>query len=207
MRSAAAPDSTGVPVAEFNEFCRNRQKHGHTLNATSTHDTKRAEDVRARINVLSEVPAAWDKKLQQWARWNMPKKEVVNGQRVPDPNEEVLLYQTMLGAWPLEVGEVSGFRKRLQEYMVKALREAMVHTNWAFPDVRHERALSTLLSPSLRNRKITSFFPTSFACIGRSCLLRGAQFSRPAIAENHDSGSPGFLPRIGALGLAISRSR
>ena len=137
-----APDSTGVPVEEFNAFCRNRQKHGHTLNATSTHDTKRAEDVRARINVLSEVPAAWDKRLQQWARWNLPKKKVVNGQSVPDPNEEVLLYQTMLGAWPLEQGDVSGFRKRLQDYMVKAVREAMVHTNWAHPNVRYEQALA-----------------------------------------------------------------
>jgi len=60
---------TGVPVAEFHEFCRNQQKHGHTLNATSTRDTKRAEDLRARINVLSEAPAKWDKMLQRWARW------------------------------------------------------------------------------------------------------------------------------------------
>jgi (1->4)-alpha-D-glucan 1-alpha-D-glucosylmutase len=102
-----APDSTGVPVAEFHLFCYNRQKHGHTLNASATHDTKRAEDVRARISVLSEVPEKWDSVLQLWARCNRAKKILINGQGVPDPNEEFLVYQTMLGAWPLEEGEVS----------------------------------------------------------------------------------------------------
>jgi len=136
-----APDSTGVPVAEFNEFCRNRQPHGHTLNATSTHDTKRAEDARARINVLSEAPEKWAKSLQRWARANKAKKGLVNGQEAPDANEEYLLYQTLLGAWPLDQAEVPGFRKRIEDYMVKALREARVHTNWARPDVPYERAI------------------------------------------------------------------
>ena len=90
-----APDSTGVPMAEFNEFCRNRRPHGHTLNATSTHDTKRAEDVRARINVLSEAPEKWEKSLQRWARANKAQEgagERTRGSRcqrgvsfVPDP--------------------------------------------------------------------------------------------------------------------------
>ena len=136
------PDSTGVPPDAFHEFLSNRQKHNrHTLNATSTHDTKRAEDVRARINVLSEVPALWEEKLRQWASWNKPKKKLVNERPVPDPNEEILLYQTMLGAWPLHNSEVPAFRRRLQDYMVKATREAMVHTKWSRPNVRHERAL------------------------------------------------------------------
>jgi (1->4)-alpha-D-glucan 1-alpha-D-glucosylmutase len=136
-----SPESNGLGVAAFHEFCRHRQRHGHTLNATSTHDTKRAEDVRARINVLSEVAAAWGKKLQRWSRWNKPKKKLVNGLSVPDPNEETLLYQTMLGAWPLEEDQVPGFRRRLQDYMVKAAREAMVHTKWTRPILRHEQAL------------------------------------------------------------------
>ena len=109
------PSSNGVPVAAFHEFLRNRQKHRHTLNATTTHDTKRAEDVRARINVLSELPSLWEEKLQQWASWNKSKKKLVNGRPVPDPNEEILLYQTMLGAWPLDEHERTAFRKRLQQ--------------------------------------------------------------------------------------------
>jgi len=156
-----APDSNGVPVAEFHEFCRERQKHGHTLNATSTHDTKRAEDVRARINVLSEISATWEKHLEKWAQLNQPKKELLNGQGVPDPNEEILLYQTMLGAWPLEDAEVPCFRKRLQAYMVKAAREARVHTQWSQPNLRHEQALThfvtAITTPSENDAFIADF--------------------------------------------------
>ena len=136
------PSSNGVPPAAFHEFLGKRQKHNrHTLNATTTHDTKRAEDVRARINVLSELPSLWDEKLQQWAAWNKSKKRLVKNRPVPDPNEEVLLYQTMLGAWPFRDRDRADFRKRLQHYMVKATREAMVNTKWTRPNVRHERAL------------------------------------------------------------------
>ncbi len=154
-----SPDSCEVGLAAFHEFCRNRQRHGHTLNATSTHDTKRAEDVRARINVLSEAPGAWDKKLQRWSRWNRPKKRLVNGQTVPDPNEETLLYQTMLGAWPLEEDQVPGFRKRLQDYMVKAAREAMVHTKWTYPNVRHEQALIHFVKSITKESEDNPFLP------------------------------------------------
>jgi (1->4)-alpha-D-glucan 1-alpha-D-glucosylmutase len=137
-----APSCTEEPVAAFHAFCRKRRKDWRcTLSATSTHDTKRAEDVRARINVLSEIPAQWEKHLERWARWNGPKKKLVNGRPVPDRNEEILLYQTMLGAWPLDKDEVPAFRKRLQDYMVKATREAMVHTKWTRPNFQHEQAL------------------------------------------------------------------
>ena len=136
------PSSNGVSIASFHEFLTGRQKHNrHTLNATSTHDTKRAEDVRARINVLSELPSLWEEKLNQWRSWNKPKKKLVNGRPVPDPNEETLLYQTMLGAWPFHIKEAPAFRKRLQGYMLKATREAMVNTKWSRPNVKHERAL------------------------------------------------------------------
>jgi len=136
------PSSNGMPPAAFHEFLGNRQKRNrHTLTATTTHDTKRAEDVRMRINVLSELPSLWEQKLQQWASWNKCKKKLVNSRLVPDPNEEILLYQTMLGAWPLDHHERAAFRKRLQQYLVKATREAMVNTKWARPNVRHEQAL------------------------------------------------------------------
>jgi (1->4)-alpha-D-glucan 1-alpha-D-glucosylmutase len=138
-----APTSNGVPLPAFHDFCRYRQEHcRHTLNATSTHDTKRAEDVRARINVLSEIPIKWEGALSRWARWNRTRKRMVDGRLVPDPNEEILLYQTMLGAWPLEREEIPAFRQRLRDYMVKATREAMVHTKWTRPSIRHERALN-----------------------------------------------------------------
>ena len=168
-----APDSTGVPVAEFHEFCRNRQKHGHTLNATATHDTKRAEDVRARINVLSEAPAKWDKTLQRWARWVSPKKGLIDGQKVPDPNEEFLMYQTLLGAWPLEQDNVPGFRKRLESYMVKAVREARVHTNWARPNVRYEEALIHFIKSTTKPTE-DNVFMSDFLHLYREIAYYGA---------------------------------
>ena len=168
------PDSTGVPVAEFHEFCRNRQKHGHTLNATATHDTKRAEDVRTRISVLSEVPEKWDKGLRRWARLNnSKKKKLVDGKSVPDPNEEYLLYQTMLGAWPLEEGDISGFRKRLQDYMVKAVREANVHTSWTRPNLRHERALTHFIK-SITTASSANSFLSDFLRLNGEVAYYGA---------------------------------
>lgn len=138
--------SSTVSLEAFHLFCRDRQVHWpHSLNATSTHDTKRSEDVRARINVLSELPSEWEQHLRNWTRWNSSRKTVVNGRAVPDPSEEILLYQTMLGAWPFHKADVPLFRKRLQSYMTKAAREAMVHTKWTRPNINREKALSRFI--------------------------------------------------------------
>jgi (1->4)-alpha-D-glucan 1-alpha-D-glucosylmutase len=152
------PDS---PVGEFHSQMRERLKNWpYAMNTTSTHDTKRSDDVRARIDVLSEMPAEWEKRLRLWSRWNEDKR-TGNEKRVPDPSEEVLLYQTMLGAWPFDVDEVPSFRTRLQAYMVKAAREAKVHTQWAQPDTEWESRLSqfieAILAPSSRNRFLRDF--------------------------------------------------
>ncbi|MFQ6672874.1 MAG: malto-oligosyltrehalose synthase, partial [Candidatus Tectimicrobiota bacterium] len=132
-----------------------------TLNTTSTHDTKRSEDVRARINVLSEVPGAWTRRLARWSRWNEPNKGEVNGHRVPEPNMEVLLYQTLIGAWPLQADEVPEFRDRLNEYLIKAAREAKVHTSWVRPNEAYESALlgfvDALLEESHANEFLDDF--------------------------------------------------
>lgn len=135
------PNNPAVTIEAFHAHCVDRLKHWpHSMNASSTHDTKRSEDVRARINVLSEMPTEWKRRLTRWSRWN--KKARVNGRPVPDPSEEILLYQTMLGAWPLEASGVPVFKKRLQDYMTKAVREAMVHTRWSRPNREHESALA-----------------------------------------------------------------
>ena len=119
------------------------------MNATSTHDTKRSEDVRARLNVLSEIPGEWQACLQRWSALNLAKKVVVNGNPVPDRNQEVFLYQTMLGAWPLDPAEVPAFKERLQAYLIKAAREAMVHTRWVAPQLDHENGLLAFLEAIL----------------------------------------------------------
>lgn len=117
------------------------QSWPYTLNTSSTHDTKRSEGVRARINVLSEIAEPWRRRLDRWSRLNRSKKQDVHGRPVPESNTEVLIYQTMLGAWPLSSEEVDDFRDRLKEYLVKAVREAKVHSSWIRPNHDYENAL------------------------------------------------------------------
>jgi (1->4)-alpha-D-glucan 1-alpha-D-glucosylmutase len=144
----------------------------HTLNATSTHDTKRSEDVRARINVLSEMPVAWARRLNRWSRLNKGKKSLVNGRSVPDPNEEMLLYQTVVGAWPLDARDIPEFGQRLKAFVIKAAREAKVNTSWLDPDEPYESGLAsfveTVLDESAPNRFLEEFlrFEESIACYG-----------------------------------------
>jgi (1->4)-alpha-D-glucan 1-alpha-D-glucosylmutase len=147
---------------EFNSFIRDRQRNWpYGLNSTCTHDTKRGEDVRARINVLSELPAEWRRRLNSWARWNVKRKRVVDRQSAPDRNEEIFLYETLLGAWPLTVAEMPAFGRRMKEYVIKATREAMVHTRWTRPNEGHERALTdfvaAIIKPGKANRFLTDF--------------------------------------------------
>jgi (1->4)-alpha-D-glucan 1-alpha-D-glucosylmutase len=127
------------------------------LNATSTHDTKRSEDVRARIHVLSEIPEEWKACLRRWHRWNRPQKTEVDGMLVPDANQETLVYQTMLGAWPLRTGEIPALKERLQAYMIKAAREAKVHTRWIAPQAAHEQALLAFLERIMEDSPANEF--------------------------------------------------
>jgi (1->4)-alpha-D-glucan 1-alpha-D-glucosylmutase len=111
---------------DFHRRNQRRRRHSpHTLNASSTHDTKRSEDVRARINVLSEFPDEWLRHLKRWTRWTP-------SDTAPDRNEQVLIYQTMLAAWPIEM-------ERLKPYVVKALREGRTNTSWIDADAEYER--------------------------------------------------------------------
>jgi (1->4)-alpha-D-glucan 1-alpha-D-glucosylmutase len=148
-----------VSVGDFHRFCVHRAaRWPATMNATSTHDTKRSEDVRARLNVLSELPGEWGRALMRWSRWNRDKKVLPNA---PDPNEEILLYQTMLGAWPLHPEDEPGFIERLKAYVVKAAREAKVYSSWIKPDEEHESAIhgfiDAILDPAVSGRFIQHF--------------------------------------------------
>jgi (1->4)-alpha-D-glucan 1-alpha-D-glucosylmutase len=141
------PSRFGVPPARLHEWLARRQRDmPSALSATSTHDTKRSEDVRARINVLSELPGAWKVALAAWARANRKWRPLVEGQPAPDRNEEYLLYQTLVGAWPCEALETppdGGFVDRVCAYMVKALREAKRHTSWLNPRPDYEDAVTS----------------------------------------------------------------
>ncbi len=113
----------------------------HTLNATSTHDTKRGEDARVRIDALSGLAGEWAVAVQRWSEMNAMHGATVDGRRVPDANEEWLIYQALVGAWPFDDAELPSFRSRAAEYIVKAAREAKRHTNWLDPDTAYEAAL------------------------------------------------------------------
>ncbi|MEN6438516.1 MAG: malto-oligosyltrehalose synthase [Syntrophobacter sp.] len=137
-------------IDAFHRFNQARlESSPFTINATSTHDTKRGEDVRARINVLSEMPEEWEESIKKWNSLNAPRRVLVGGSPVPDPNEELFLYQTLIGAWPLLPEEVPNFGRRLKDYMIKAAREAKVHTRWISPDKEHENGLLAFLDAIL----------------------------------------------------------
>lgn len=135
------PDRFGCSVAQFHAFNAKRCKTWpHTLSATATHDTKRGEDARARMNVLSEIPTEWKKNVRSWSRLNKTKKKRVRDRLAPDANDEYFLYQTLIGAWPFRETEYPQFLERIKAYVVKAVREAKVHTAWLQPDMEYEDA-------------------------------------------------------------------
>lgn len=140
-----SPDRFGTLLETFHGQNIERSKFWpHALIATSTHDTKRSEDVRARLNVLSEIPDEWREHIVRWGRMNRKSKTTMENRPVPDRNEEYLLYQTLVGAWPFEqMDQVSyeGFKKRIKDYMLKALREAKVNSSWISPNAAYEEAI------------------------------------------------------------------
>ena len=109
------PHAFGVEAEAFWAFVRDRQlRWPHAMNATATHDTKRGEDVRARLNVLSEMPAQWFDKVSAWSRMNEPFKRRRDGALIPDRNDEYLIYQTLVGVMPFEDAPSEDFCERLR---------------------------------------------------------------------------------------------
>jgi (1->4)-alpha-D-glucan 1-alpha-D-glucosylmutase len=143
------PTHFGVSVPEFHAQTAERSAlWPHTLLSTSTHDTKRSEDVRTRIDVLSELPDEWRAALHRWSRANAKHTKMVDGDRYPSLNDEYLLYQTLLGAWPLEEmtpERMADFRARIAAYMLKAAKEAKVITSWVNPNEAYDQALGTFV--------------------------------------------------------------
>jgi (1->4)-alpha-D-glucan 1-alpha-D-glucosylmutase len=140
-----SPNLYGVSVAAFHRQNAERlEQWPHALLATSTHDTKRGEDVRARLNALSELAGEWQAALARWGRLNSSKKAVVEDQPAPDRNDEYLLYQTLLGAWPAGPPTAVGlapFADRIARYMWKATKEAKVHTSWVNANEQYDEAV------------------------------------------------------------------
>jgi (1->4)-alpha-D-glucan 1-alpha-D-glucosylmutase len=133
------------PATEPEELHRRlAARGGHPLNATSTHDTKRSEDVRMRIAVLSELPDEWEARFERWRSLNCPLRRRPDA--APDAGEEWLLYQTLTGVWPLDIAARGTLPERMAAYMQKAAREAKVNTSWTAPDLDHERDLADFVA-------------------------------------------------------------
>ncbi len=162
-----SPEAFGVALAHFHaKNLSRRTSWRNAMLASSTHDTKRSEDVRARINVLSEIPSEWYRAIRAWQRLNQDKKVLVAGEAVPSANEEYFLYQTLVGSWPLtpmNSEEHREFVARIHTYMEKALREAKVNTSWVNPNTEYEAAfhsfLDTLLDRSVSKPFLDDFTP------------------------------------------------
>jgi (1->4)-alpha-D-glucan 1-alpha-D-glucosylmutase len=187
------PRPSTAPSADFFRFISNRARlWPRAMNATTTHDTKRSEDVRARINVLSQIPEEWEKRVTRWSKWNASHRKTISNHLVPDRNEEIFLYQTLLGMWPQDEGGIATLTERLQAYAIKATREAMVHTRWTKPNEAHEAALKDFIAAILKQSQKNSFlqdfrkFETSIAYHG---MLNGVSQTLLKIIS---PGSPDF---------------
>jgi len=158
------PQSFGYDLGRFHEFCRIRaESFPATMNTLSTHDTKRGEDVRARINVLSEMPDKWDEQLKKWFKLNRYFRVRSQGKPRPDRNDEYLLYQTLIGTFPFDSESSEDYRGRIKEYVIKAVREAKIHTAWLKPDEDYENAflrfVDNILTPGEKNLFLEDFLP------------------------------------------------
>jgi (1->4)-alpha-D-glucan 1-alpha-D-glucosylmutase len=161
------PQHFGISVEDFHERNLERQRDWpSTLLATSTHDTKRSEDVRARMQAISEMPQLWRSALQRWRVINRRWKPDLDDTAAPDANEEYLFYQTLLGTWPIDaagraeptVG--SEYIERIQGYMAKALKEAKVNTSWIQPNEAWDSAMSDFVAKVLDSSPKNKFLPS-----------------------------------------------
>ena len=137
------PGRYGTTVEQFHAWCQDMQRHWpKTMLSTSTHDTKRSEDVRARLVILSEMPTRWMETVSAWSKRHMS----YWGTQPPDHNFEYFLYQTMVGAWPLE-------QERALAYCEKAMREAKLHTSWTDPHTEYEESIRSFVRSLYENEE------------------------------------------------------
>jgi (1->4)-alpha-D-glucan 1-alpha-D-glucosylmutase len=160
------PDHFGTAVSAFHRANAERAaRWPHAMLATATHDTKRGEDTRARLHVLSEMPEEWERHVQTWSRIVRARRGDVEGTAPPDRNDEYLLYQLLLGAWPADLTDVddpdpaavAAFAARVEVAMIKSVREAKLHSTWASPDEAYEETVASFLRDCLDTSRSNPF--------------------------------------------------
>jgi (1->4)-alpha-D-glucan 1-alpha-D-glucosylmutase len=152
------PSRFGTPAADFHDMNRfRRDEWPFEMLATSTHDTKVGEDVRTRIDVLSELPEEWEREVARWMRLNKNARAIVDGEPAPDRNDEYRFYQVLLGAWPLDGKPTAELVERLQVFMIKSIKEAKLRSSWINPFEPYENAASTFVEAVLAGRESAKF--------------------------------------------------
>jgi (1->4)-alpha-D-glucan 1-alpha-D-glucosylmutase len=180
------PSRFGVSRAEFHaENTARLRRSPHGLSATATHDTKRGEDVRARINVLSEVPEEWRRRVAVWQRLNRRHRTMVDGAAVPGANTEYLIYQTLVGAWPIDA-------ERLTAYLTKAVREAKVHTSWINPNAPYDQALTRFAEVIVDRQRSAAFLDDFTAFQARIAHFGALNSLAQALVKITAPGVPDF---------------
>lgn len=160
------PANFGISIDEFHKKNLERSKlWPHTVLTTSTHDTKRSEDVRSRINVLSEMPDDWEQAVMRWSLLNQPHKVQDGDDAIPDANEEYFIYQTLIGTWPLYPMDPAAhlqYMNRIQEYIEKAFKEAKIHTSWINPNIKYDQLIRQFIQKILNSNLVSNAFLTDF---------------------------------------------
>ncbi len=175
------PTRFGTTVSAFHKITQDAcRRWPSAMLATATHDTKRGEDARMRIDVLSEMPTEWGRHVRRWATLNHRRKLIVNDQPAPTANDEYLFYQALVGSWPVEFHEtaelepeaVDRFRERISTYMIKAVREAKTHSSWINPNSEYEDALLALVGRCLNISRSNPFL-VDFRAFHRQVAVAG----------------------------------
>ncbi len=164
------PDRVGRTPEQFHQANRYRAEHWpFEMLGTSTHDTKMGEDVRARINVLSELPDEWGREVSRWRRINQVHRVLIGREMAPDRNDEYRFYQALAGAWPAEHPHDvdDAFVRRLQAFMNKSIKESKVHTSWINENRAYDQAMTRLVERALTGRTARRFLGTALPFIRR----------------------------------------
>jgi (1->4)-alpha-D-glucan 1-alpha-D-glucosylmutase len=167
------PDKFGTGIDEFHRMNAERlERWPHSLLSSTTHDTKRGEDARTRISLLSEMPEEWGSRVARWRELNAPARTTLGGEPAPSANDEYLFYQALLGAWPLDLDPADGaglaaLADRLKAFLAKAVREGKEQSSWANPNEEYEKALLAFAARALSPAESAAFLEDFGELVGR----------------------------------------
>ena len=221
------PDHFGTSIPSFHAMNRKRQeRYPYAMLATSTHDTKRSEDVRARINVLSEIPDKWEQKINEWATINALHRTPTNGIDAPTRNDEYLIYQTLLGTYDPTRDDDAHYLQRITGYMEKAINEAKTNSNWVNPNQNYKEAINAFITSIWKDEafrasfdpfhRTISFFGRlnglsqlvlKLTCPGVPDLYQGTELWDYSLVDPDNRRPIDFEERAGILDMIQSRER